>query len=794
MIKIVSVFRSFKKNSLLNLINVSCMALGLVAAGIIVSYIYQEYNYDCENKNSSRIFRVIQKDGESHNTVTFAPLAQSLKSNYAEIEEATRLSFFYGYLSCTAGENRANERSAIFADPEFFDFFSFPLIKGQSNTCLTSPNSLVISERAAKKYFGKNDPIGKVLRIGADKEFTVTGIFQNFRSNSNFSGDLVLPLNQISELTQVWIEPSWDYESDIHTFVLLAGNAGIDEFSAKAQNFIAGYISGSKIEILFQAFRNIHVNRQLQWESKARANTTYMKILLIVALLTLSISTANFLFLYIGTTEQRARATGIKKVFGASKNIIFREHFREVVLLILLSVLGALALFAMYQRLIAPNFSFLPEIVLFNFRLGLLLLSILVLTSILSGVYPALILSSQKPVKLLSSKATSRKGDIMMVNMLVIAQFVLCIALIASTYIMHRQTQLLVVQETGYAKNELITIPLNMPFDEGINGAQFELFSQELKKYPGILDATLSSSSPSSAFSSGDDPVNWDGKPEEQIVEMSWESISYDFFRTIGVKIIQGRSFSREFPNDPVSWERRECAYLVNESAVKEMGFADPLGEEIEVWGFQGPIVGVVEDYNFRSLHSEIGPIYYQFNPIFWSEIIIRIDPAVPSTSDNIERVWNKFAADYPLEINYVNDQILELYYDDQNLTKALNLFSLLAIVIACMGLFTLTVLSMNRRIKEIGLRKVNGAGTSEILALLNKDFIKWLTLAFVIAVPLAWFFMQKWLENFAFKTQLSWWIFTLSGLLTMLIALLTVSWLSWQAATKNPMEAIRHE
>lgn len=770
------------------------MALGLVSAGIIVSYIYQEYNYDYENENSPRIFRAIQKDGENLNTVTFGPLAQSLKSNYAEIEEAIRVSFFYGYLSCAAGENSANERFAIFADPQFFDFFSFPLTKGQSDKCLVSPNSVVISERAAKKYFGKDDPIGRVLHIGADMDFTVTGVFHDFRANSNFTGDLILPLDQISKLTQVWIEPSWDYESDIHTFILLAGNTGIEEFSAKAQNFIAAYVSESKIELLFQPLSNIHVNRQLPWEPKARVNVSYMMILLIVALLTLSISTANFLFLYIGTTALRTRGTGIKKVYGASRNVLFLEHFREVMLLMLLSTVAAIVLFALYQNLIAPHFSFLPEIFLLNFKLVLLLLSIIILASILSGIYPALILSSQKPVKLLSNKAATRKGEIMMVNLLVTAQFTLCIALIASTFIMHRQTRHMVSQDTGFAKNELITIPLNMPFDEGIYGHQFELFAQELKKYPGILDATLSSSSPSSVFSSEDNQVNWDGKPEEKDVLMSWESISYDYFRTIGVKIKQGRSFSPDFPNDQVNWESRQCAYIVNESAVREMGFADPLGEEIEVWGFHGPIVGVVEDYNFRSLHSGIGPIYYQMNPIFWSEIIIRIDPAVPSSLSAIDTVWNKFVADYPLEINFVNDQIQELYQDDQNLALALNIFSLLAIVTASMGLFTLTVLSMNRRIKEIGLRKVNGASTTEILAMLNKDFIKWVAIAFVLAVPIAWYTMQKWLENFAYKTNLSWWIFALTGLLTLGIALLTVSWLSWQAATKNPVEALRHE
>lgn len=794
MIKTASVFRTIKKNSLLTIINVSCMALGLVSAGIIASYIYQEYHYDYENPNARRIYRVIQKEGGNLNTVTFGPLAESLETNYPEIEEALRVSFFYGYLSCAAGENKTNERSAIFADPDFFDFFSFPLIKGKSSECLTSPYSLVISEKAAEKYFGNLDPLGRVLRIGQDKEFTVTGVFQDFKANSNFSGDLVLPLTQISKLTQIWIEPSWEYESDIHTFILLTKESAIEDLAGKAKNFIARYISGSKIVLLFQAMGNIHVNRDLLWEPKASANVSYLKILLIVALLTLGISMVNFLFLYLGTAALRIRGTGIKKVYGASKRVLFMEHYREVILLMLLSTAGAILLFAFYQNLIAPHFSFLPEIVLFNFKLVLLLSLIVLLVVILSGIYPAFILSSQKPVMLLSNKASSRKGELNMVKLLVIAQFILCIVLTVSTFVMHRQTRHMLNQDPGFAKNELITIPLNMHLDEGINGEKFELFAQELNKYPGIADATLSSSSPSLTFSSGDDPVDWDGKPEDKTVLMSWESISYDYFRTLGVKLEQGRSFSREFSNDMVNWESRQCAYIVNESAVKEMGFADPLGKEIEVWGFSGPVVGVVEDFNYRSLHSAIGPIFYQLNPIFWSEIIVRVDPAVPSTLSNIELVWNKFVPDYPLEINFVNDQILDLYGEDRNLANALDIFSLLAIVIASMGLFTLTVLSMNRRIKEIGIRKVNGATNKRILVMLNKDLISRVSIAFLLAVPAAWYSMHLWLENFAYKTNLSWWIFALAGLLVLGIAILTVSWLSWQAATKNPVEALRHE
>jgi putative ABC transport system permease protein len=794
MIKIASVFRSIKKNCLLTVINISCMALGLVSAGIIVSYIYQEYRYDYDTQNAERIFRVIQKEGESLNTVTFGPLAESLEANYPEIEEASRVSFFYGYLSCIAGKNSSNERSAIFADPEFFDFFAFPLIRGKSSECLVSPYSVVLSQRAAKKYFGEQDPMGKVLRIGQDNEYTVTGVFHDFKSNSNFAGDLVLPLKQVSKLTQIWIEPSWEYESDIHTFILLTENSAIDDLSGKAEHFIDRYIPGKKIDLVFQSMGNIHVTSDLTWEPKASANVSYLKILLIVALLTLGISMVNFLFLYTGTAALRIRGTGIKKVYGASKRVLFMEHYREVILLVLLSTLSAILLFALYQYLLAPHFSFLPLIVLFNFKLILLLSLLVILVAILSGIYPALVLSSQKPVRLLNNKTSSKKGEMKMVHLLVIAQFTLCITLTVATFVMHRQTRHMLNQDTGYARDELITIPLNMHLDEGINGEKFELFARELKKYPGIKNATLSSSSPSLAFSSGDDPVNWDGKPEGKNVYMNWESISYDYFQTLGVNINQGRVFSREFPNDRVNWETRQCAYIVNESAVKELGFTDPLGREIEVWGFHGPIVGVVGDYNFRSLHSGIGPVFYQFNPFFWSEIIVRIDPADPSTRSDIEQVWNEFVSDYPLEMSFVNDQIHDLYRDDRNLANAMNVFSLLAIVIASMGMFTLTLLSMNSRIREIGLRKVNGASIRNILFMLIRDYIKRVALAFVIAVPLAWYSMHLWLENFAYKTSLSWWIFVLCGLLVLGIAILTVSWLSWQAAARNPIVALRHE
>lgn len=785
------VFRAFKKNWKLTLISVFCLALGLTSAGIILSYIYQEYHYDSDSPNAERIYRVIEKDGEILNAYTFGPLAQSLKQEYPDIEDASRVSIYYGTLAFSAGETKINENEVLFTDSSFFDLFSFPIIKGNSRDCLRSPNSLVLSERAANKYFGQEDPIGQVLQIGDTTEYVVTAVFENFKAFSNFRGDVVLPLEKISKLTQVWIDPGWNYESDIYTFVLIADHGDISNLEKKSANHLAAYIPDSEIKLQYQALKDIHVNRHILWESSPQVDVKYLYVLLIVAILILGSSLLNFLFLYIGTSSQRALGIGIKKVYGASRAALFRDHFLEITLLTLLSMVTAIILYGIYHAVLIRHSSFLPQIGLFDYKLALLLLTTVIITAVLAGIYPSILLSSQKPVSLFREQKISRKGKFTLINLLVVIQFTICIALLVSTIMMQRQTNYMSGLDTGMDTEGLITIPINMNAADMTNS---DAFVQELRKYPGIKNLSFSFSSPSSINSSGDDAVNWDGKTEDTEVLMSWESVSWDYFKTIGINLVRGRSFSRDYPNDPANWDTRQCAYVINESAAEEMEMLDPIGKEFEVWGFRGPIIGVVEDYHFRSMHADIGPLYFQINPIFWSQILIRIDPAHTSAINDIQTVWIQFFPDFPLEINYVDKQILSLYSNDRKLTKILLAFSMLAILIASTGLFTLSVLSMDQRTKEIGIRKVMGASNSQILTLVNKDFLNLVLFAFIFATPLAWFTMHKWLENFANKTSLSWWIFALACIFVMAISVITVSWKSIQASQKNPVEALRYE
>ena len=777
--KLLLIIRTIVKNRKLNAIVTLSMGLGLATAGIILSYVYQEYHYDAGYKNSEHVFRIDQSAGD------YGPLAETLKSNLPEIKEAVRVGYFWGYLACSAGENKFNETSALFADPTFFDLFSFPLVTGNSKSCLTAPNSVVLSENAALKYFKDVNPIGKQLTIGADQKFTVTGIFKNFKANSNFKGNLILPLEKASELTQISVPPHWKYGGDFDTFVLLNQHTNINELADKTDKLVSQFTERSLDNHIFQPLKNIHI--------KDQTNLTYLYILIGVAILILCVAGSNFIFLFVGIKSQQKTSAGIKKVCGASRSTLFVEYFAEALLLIGFSALIAVVFYTFYDAAAKDYFNFLPTILYFDFKLMLILFSVVSGMAILSGFYPALTLSSQMPARIFSSQHINMPGKVKFVNKLVIVQFALCIGLIISTMIMHNQVQFMENRTTGYAKDELITIPLNMHVGHGIYNEKFGSFAQELKKYPGIKNVTMAFNSPS-FVNNRCDAFDWEGNPEGEKFRMHWESVFYEYFETIGVQITRGRSFSPDFPADMINWDNHTGAFILNESAVKAMELDDPIGKEFRVWAFKGPIIGVVGDYNFKSMRSAITPMFFMANPAYWNEIVVRINPKSATVLTDIKTVWDQFVPEYPLEFHFVSDKVRELYYSDKNLADSLNIFSILAIVIASMGLFALTLLSINQRIKEIGIRKVVGASVIGIVFLLSKDYLKLVAIANLIAWPLAWYAGTKWLENFAYRIEIGWWMFGLAGAIALAIAWATISWQAIRAAMANPIESLRYE
>ena len=787
--------RGFKKDSRLNLLNISSLAIGIASAIIVLGYVYQEFNYDSGYKNSNRLFHVLMQNdkNELSGSATYGPLAQSLKSDFPEISDATRTSFYRGYLALTAGDRKFNETSTIFADPNFFTLFSFPLINGNAAKCLESPNSIVLSESAAKKYFGETDIIGKQIKIGEDRLFNVEGVYKDFAANSNFRGDVILPLGIISKLTQVWIEPSWKFPTDIHTFILSEKQTDEKAISAKIVNYLSEHVEKNPEKLVLQSLKDIHTDMHTGWESVPQINKSYLYLLAVVAIVILTMSAVNFLLLYIGMASRKEIYTGIKKVCGASRASLFRQHFSEVLFLVILSTIISLILVLLYNYVLAVKFSLLPSIKDYDGTLLLILSGVILGFVILTSIFPAAIVSRQKAPEIYKADKQSLQKQPRITIFLIIGQFAVSVALIAITTLFYKQIDFLESHNPGFARKELVTIPLNMHIGNGIYNEKMDVFCEELKKQSGIKDVTFAFSSPSDVETSADN-FRVDGMPEGETVNMQWNSVYFDYFKTLGLKIINGRGFSRDFQGDVVNYDNGgKCSFVINQTAAKEIGIGNPVGKTLHAYQ-EGTIVGVVQDFNFKSLHSKITPMCFNINPVSFNEIIVRTNPGVPAALNQIKSVWDKFVPEYPFKFRYVDDQLNQMYEPESKLTTGLNVFAGIAILIACMGLLSLTILSMQKRTKEIGIRKVNGARVSEILTMLNKDFVKWVVIAFVIATPVAYYIMHKWLESFAYKTTLNWWIFALSGFLALGIALLTVSWQSWKAASINPLEALRYE
>ncbi|QGY44643.1 FtsX-like permease family protein [Maribellus comscasis] len=788
-------FRGFKRNTRLNLLNISSMAIGIAAAIIVLSYVYQEFNYDTQYPNSNRVYRILTKNdkNELSGAATYGPLAQSLKSDFPEINDATRVSFYWGYLALTTGDKKFNETRTIFADSNFFTLFSFPFVSGDASKCLRSPNSIVLSESAARKYFGETDAVGKQIKIGKDKLFTVAGVYKDFSSNSNFRGDIILPLEIMSRITQVWIEPSWNYQSDIHTFVLTENIAAADGLSGKIENYLSGHVQEKPEKLILQALKNIHTEMHTGWESVPQANRSYLILLGMVALAILTMSAVNFLMLYIGMASKDPINTSVKKVCGASKTSLFRDHVGEIFSYILISTTVSLFLVFLYNSVLTTQFSFLPKINNFSSRFLQILSGIILVYTIFTSVLPAIVVSRLKSPEIYKAEKQSLYKQPRILNILVVSQFTIGVVLLAITTLFYKQIHFLKKHNPGFAREELITIPLNMHIGDGFYNENMDVFCEEIKKQAGVKEITFAFSSPSDVQTSADE-ASCDGMPEGETVQIQWNSVYYDYFETLGIKIAEGRGFNRNFQSDMVDFDSdRKCAYVINQKAAKELGVENPIGKTL--YSYQkGVIVGIAEDFNFKSLHSEINPMCFNMNPFYYNEIIVRINPQTTDIFNNIEKVWNDFVPAYPFEFKFVDDQLNQMYEAENNLTASLNAFSGIAILIACMGLLALTILSMQKRTKEIGIRKVNGAKVSEIVVLLNQDYIKWVTIAFIVATPIAFFVIQNWLENFAYQTSISWWIFVVAGIFALLIALLTVSFQSYKAATKNPVEALRYE
>jgi putative ABC transport system permease protein len=778
--------RNVRRNMAFSLINISGLAIGMACCILILLWIQDELSFDRFHRHADRLGRVIvevEHSGQKPWAVTEAPLSQALKEAYPEIVQAAPMQLGRRF-RVKYGEKQFNETRNIFAGPAFFDMFTFPLIKGNPETALNGKRSVVITQKMAQKYFGAEDPLGKTLNFDDSFDLQVTGVLQNIPKNSHLQFDFVLPFN--------WLE---DLGQDIHnwgnfnffTYVLLEKDASADQVSRKISGYLRAVAPENNRRLFIQPLGQIHLFSNFEYDALAVNNSDYSYIFIFasIALFVLFIACINFINLTTARSSNRAKEVAMRKVVGAERKDIIRQFFGES--LAFSSVAFGLALALVF--LFLPVFNNLSDKQLLldltgNVWIPIGLIGIAFFTGLLSGGYPSLYLSSFQPGKVLKRSFIADPKSSHYRKALVVIQFSLSIILIIATTVVDNQIDYIQNRKLGFEKENLIYMPL-----VGGIRQQYETVKNEWLRNSNITGVTASSNLPSFGRNWATGSLNWEGKDPSEKIIMQGVDVDYDFFETFGMQMIEGREFSREFPTDENS------GIILNETALNTMGIQSPVGKRISIGGWQGTIVGIVQDYNFKSLHNRIEPLIHVMINRQLNFIFVRIKSQnMSSTIKFLQNQWESYNSQYPFEFGFVDTLLGNLYENEKKVRAIFNSFTFLAIFISCLGLFGLAFYLTERRTKEIGVRRVCGASVPKIVMMLSKDFLKWVFIANIIAWPVAYYFMDRWLQNFAYRTSTNIGSFLLSGVLAMVIALLTVSYQTVKAATANPSDSLRYE
>jgi len=775
--------RNIKRHKGYSFINIAGLAIGMACCILILLWVQDETGYDQFHKRRSELYRVYTEiqysDGRTNLFAqSYFPLARILKEECPDVVDAVRYAS-KNWLLIKYGDKSFADDDFGFADSSFFNMFTFPFLKGDPKTALSSKFSVVITEEMSHKYFGSEDPIGKTLNVNNQYDVQVTGVIENVPHNSSLRFDFLLPY--VLYWGPNWAESSSWGGNPLETYVLLPKNALAEDVARKITDIKEKHDPPSAAERI-----RLHLQPQTRIHLYARL-IRYVYIFSIIACFVLIIACINFMNLSTAKAGTRANEVGMRKVVGAKKADLIKQFFGESVVLSFIALIGAILIVEImlpaFNNLSGKSLSLDPS---GNITIILGIMGITLFVGILSGSYPALFLSSFQPVKVLKGTFRSGSQRSLFRKILVVSQFTLSIFLIISTLIIYKQLDYIRNRDLGYDKEHLVFV-----YMQGNLKAKYESAHSELLRNSNILKVTRSLQLPSNIASTVS-ALDWEGKNPDEKVSMNWDIVDFGYFETLKMDMVQGRGFSREFATDASE------AYIVNEEAVKLMGMESPVGKRLSVFRNEGKIIGVVKNFNFKSLHHEIRPFVYMMNPSWISAMdcmFIRVAPDnISATLKYIESTCKQINPAYPLRYQFFGEWLERLYRNEQRMGRIVGYFTFLAIAISCLGLFGMASFMTEQRTKEIGIRKVLGAPVSRIILLLSADFTKWVLAANIIAWPLAYFAISKWLENFAYRTNLNMSIFVLSGVLALVTALLTVSYQTLIAALANPVESLRYE
>jgi len=792
--------RNFRKHKFNGLVNLLGLTLGITGCLLIGLFVRDEYQYDRFVPEGERIYRVYDErfaeNGSSESAMVPAVFAPTMKADFPEVQQTLRMSRIFGKTLFEAGDQQRLEEGGLFAESGMFDFFGLELLAGDPARALAEPNAVVLSEAFAKKYFGDNDPVGQTITLDGD-DLEVTGVFAQLPGHFHLDFNFLVSFSTLEAMVPEERMNSWVWQQ---FFVYLKLHKGTDAtaFEAKLPAFAGRHAwpetepRGFKYVPHIQPLTDIHLHSSgFNWDIAKRGNIATVRTLLAVGIFLLIIAVINFVNLSTARAENRAREVGVRKVSGARRGQLIAQFISEAVLISAVAVLFS----SQVARISIPylndfsgkSLTFLPGQ---NIWLLLLLIGTALLIGLLAGSYPAFVLSRFRPVQVLRKQPLDEAGGGKWLRRgLVVLQFSLTVVLIIGSLVIYRQVNYIQNKDLGFNRDHLLTFPMR-----GEMGEKYQSVKEAFSRHSGVASASVAYGIPGDLVA-GDDIIV-PGRESSQPANVF--TVDHDYIETLDLKLIAGRGFSQAYATDA------DEAFIINETAVRELGLGTPkeaVGKRLhwDIWGQdslkRGTIIGVVRDFHYNSLHERVGTAVLHIYPGAYWKVILRLrGEQLAETLSFIENTWDQFNTGYPLDYQFVDASFGSMYTAEVKLGQLLILFTVLTIIVACLGLLGLAIFAAQRRTKEIGIRKVMGASASNIMTLLAGDFVRLILVAIVIATPVAWYFARQWLENFSYHVSLNAWTFLIAAAIALAIALLTVSFHAVKAAIRNPVEALRYE
>jgi putative ABC transport system permease protein len=779
-------YRNITKDKAYSIINITGLAIGLASSILILLWVQNELSYDKFHKNAGQIYRIASDFGDSKTADNSAGMPAGLKAEMPIVKNTVRLGQSLSTLLET-GNKKFEEKKVFYADSSFLDIFSYPLVKGDRATALKQTDAILITQEMATKYFGNEDPIGKVIRADNKDNVIVTGVLANIPANSDLQFDFILPMASLAKTFDDLKNNVWD-NFNLLDYVQLDKSfdpspSNLLKLEKQIDQIFKKHSPEAKAQFKLQPLTKIHLAPERLGDLPGHGNAQYVNIFFIIAILILVVACINFMNLATARSARRAKEIGLRKVAGAVRGQLILQFLSESVFISFLSLLFALGIVCLFLPVFNELANRKLTIDVLNAKLWLSLFGIALLTGLISGSYPALFLSGFNPVKVLKGNVRSMGGNLMFRNTLVVIQFMVSIVLLVGTVVIYNQLKFIKERNPGFEKANLLYMPMT-----GDIWNKQQAFKDKLAQNPLTSDFTLITDLPTN-LGGWTVSVNWDGKDPHSQISAPVMAVNEDFIRTFRIKLAAGRSFSRAFKTDSNN-------YMINEKMASVMGLTanTAVGKTFTAWGNKGTIVGVVKNFNFKPVQQAIEPMFMPFNKIGGYAVVRTLPGKNSATIQVLAKISQELNPAYPFKFDYLDQELSKLYKGEQQMGNIFNLFAILGIFISSLGLYGLSAFMAEQRTKEIGVRKILGASVLNLVYLLSSGITRLILIAIVIAVPLSWYAVNSWLSGFAYHINVSWVVFFTASLAALSIAWLTVSYESIKAAIVNPIKSLRSE